>query len=491
MKYSFLVIMAIMLAGQAVQSQSLSDAIRYSDLEVGGTARTVGISGAIGALGADFSVLSTNPAGLATYRRSEFVFTPTWELTTVDTRLKGTGNFNRERERTNFNFNSLGLVFATRPRNSAWKVSAFGIGFNRMANFHQQVFFEGISAGSITDRWLELANGLTPDELDNFEAGLAFDGEAIYNPDPNDNTTYIGDFEKGEMVEKSQLIRRKGSINEMVFSFAGNYDEKIMIGATLGVPFVSFEETKTYMETDAADSNPLFNELTFTERLRTTGAGINLKLGLIYRLNQMVRLGFAFHTPTSFALEDAFSTSLDYSYVFNGTPSQGSANSPDGRFEYKLRTPWRFIGSAGVLFDKKGFLSAEVEWVDYTSAKFNFNNTGNIDDIQYEQELNDQIDTKLNTALNIRLGGEFAYKIFRFRGGYTLTTSPLDDNSDPTGALSVGAGIREKSIYLDFAYRRKTSKGSYTPYSTDLSPESLVSTETTNGKLMLTVGFKF
>jgi len=382
-------------------------------------------------------------------------------------------------------------VFAASPRNSNWKVSAFGIGFNRMANFHQQVFFEGTSSGSITGRWLELADGFTPDELDDFEAGLAYDGEAIYNMDPNDNTTYVGDFEAGEMVEKSQLIRRKGSVNELVFSFAGNYDEKIMIGATLGVPFVNFDETKIYMETDKAGINPVFNELKFTERLQTTGAGVNLKLGLIYRLSQMVRIGFAFHTPTGFTLDDSFSTSLDYNYVYNGANTQGSAQSRGGTFNYKLRTPWRFIGSAGVLFDKQGFLSAEVEWLDYTNAKFNFSNTDNTDDIQYEQELNDEINSKLGTALNIRLGGEFAYKIFRFRGGYTLSASPFDDNSDLNGAISVGAGIREKSIYLDFAYRRMTSNDNYVPYVTSQAPQPSVTTETTNGKIMLTVGFKF
>jgi hypothetical protein len=491
MKYLLTILMALLISGYEAQSQSIYDAARYSNLEVGGTARTVGIGGAIGALGADFSVLSTNPAGLAAYRRSEFVFTPTWELTTVDARLEGSGNRSRERERTNFNFNSLGLVFAARPRNSDWKVSAFGIGLNRMANFYQQVFFEGTSPGSITDRWLELADGYTPDELDAFEAGVAYEGEAIYNVDPNDNTAYTGDFEEGEMVEKSQLIRRKGSINELVFSFAGNYDEKILIGATLGVPFVSFEETKTYMETDDAGNNPLFNELKFRERLRTTGTGVNLKLGLIYRLSQMVRLGFAFHTPTGFALDDSFSTSLDYSYVYQGANAQGSAQSPDGNFEYKLRTPWRFIGSAGMIFDKQGFLSAEVEWVDYTNARFNFNKTDNVNDIEYEQELNDQIGTQLGTALNIRLGGEFAYKVFRFRGGYSLSTSPLDDNSNPKGAVSVGAGYRGRSIYLDFAYRRLVSNDNYLPYVTDLAPQPSVSTETTTGKFMLTVGFRF
>ena len=70
-----------------ISSQVVTDAVRYSLLDVGGTARSVGIGGAIGALGADFSVLSTNPAGAAAYRRSEFTFTPALDISSVDALL--------------------------------------------------------------------------------------------------------------------------------------------------------------------------------------------------------------------------------------------------------------------------------------------------------------------------------------------------------------------------------------------------------------------
>ncbi len=471
-------------------TQSLFDALRYSQFEVEGSARTVGVGGGIGALGADFSVLSTNPAGMATYRRSEFVFTPSWFSAQTDARLRGEeSNFSIKSEKTNFNLNALGVVFASRPIASDWKVTAFGIGFNKLANFNQRTFFEGVSEGSITDRWLELAQGLTPSELDDFEAGLAYDGEAIYNG-IDDETSYYSDFDEKELVRKSQLIRQKGSINELVFSFAGNYDEKLMLGMTLGVPILDYEEVKTYRETDPDNNNPVFDELEFTERLRTTGAGINLKMGLIYRFNNMVRMGVALHTPTGFALDDSYSTSLDYSYNFNGQ-NQVSANSPEGSFEYRLRTPWRFIGSLGLLFDKMGFLTAEVEWLDYTSAQFNFNQTNNIDDLKYEQELNDQIERELGTAVNVRLGGEFAWNILRLRAGYGIMGSPYIDDNDYQSAISVGAGLREKNFFIDLAYRYSSATGTYSPYLTSSAPEQIIDIDESKGKFMLTFGVKF
>ena len=491
MKYNTIIFLALLISCQVVTAQTIDDAVRYSFLDPGGTARTVGIGGAIGALGADFSVLSTNPAGMATFRRSEFTFTPTLERSTVDATLTGEGNFLLEQEKTNFNFNNLGLVFVSRPMGSEWTVSAFGIGLNRMANFHQSAYFEGVSEGSITDRWLEQAQGLGLGELDDFETGVAYDGEAIFQPDPTNDRFYTSDFPENVPVNKSQLIKRKGSINELVFSFAGNYQERIMIGATLGVPFLSYDETKTYEEKDDFDDVPYFENLTYTERLKTTGAGVNLKVGLIYRLSQAMRLGFAFHTPTGFGLSENFSTELNYNYNVDGTAYSGNASSPEGSFEYRLRTPWRFIGSGSYIFDKKGFLSAEVEWVDYTNARFNFNQITSTDDVEYERELNDLINNQLETALNVRLGGEFAYEIFRFRGGLSFLGAPFAAGVDPVGAVSLGTGIRGEDFFLDLAYRHTVANSEYAPYVTNEAPQPLVSFEDNRDRFMLTVGFKF
>ncbi|MBI5913932.1 MAG: hypothetical protein HY842_01030 [Bacteroidetes bacterium] len=492
MKYFTFSLLALFLTPFVLKSQTLGDAVRYSFLEVGGTARTVGIGGGIGAIGADFSVLSTNPAGLATFRRSELTFTPAFVSITDEAQLEGTGNETFSQTRSNFNFNNIGLVFPARPMNPDWTNTAFGIGLNRLAGFYQNINYDGTSAGSITDRWLDQAQGLAPNELDGFEAGLAFDAEAIYQPDPdNDPTNYLSDFDLGESVYKSQSIRRKGAYNEIVFSYAGNYREKLMIGATLGVPIISFEETKIYQESDEGGTNLVFNELTFTEKTRTSGAGINLKFGLIYRLNQTVRLGASVHTPTGIGFDDSFSTTLDYSYTLSGATYANNKVSPDGTFEYRLRTPWRLIGSAGFIFGKSGFLAAEVEYLDYTKAKYNFNNTDNSGDLEYQAELNQQIVNELTSALNIRLGGEYAYDIFRFRGGYSIMQAPYKEGFDPVGTLSVGAGIRWEDVFLDLAFKRQLSTSEYVPYITSSGNLQTVSLDDARTHFLLTMGFKF
>lgn len=478
-----------------VSSQVLTDAVRYSLLDVGGTARSVGIGGAIGALGADFSVLSTNPAGAAAFRRSEFTFTPTLELSSADATLKD--NDTNTDNKTNFNFNNIGVVFSGSPLSSKWRTAVFGIGVNRMANFHQNIYYEGSSYGSITDRWWELA-GTTPDgQLDLFEAQVALDAGALYDYDPQ--LGYLTDFlDDAELpgsflVDKSQQIKRKGSINELVFTYAGNYDEKLMIGATLGVPILNYEETKTFRETDDLDRVPFFDELEFTERLKTKGSGINFKLGLIYRLSQMVRLGAAIHTPTSFGLEDTFSTDLSYRYEDASGIQRFEASSPEGTFEYRMRTPWRFIGSGGVIIQKQGFLSAELEYVDYTNAKLNFNSTSDPGDKAREEEVNGEINNQLKSALNIRFGGEYALESYRVRAGYSLVASPYANIEETNGSLSLGAGYRGEGFFIDLAYKRLTSNSEYRPYllsESNIDLEQQVDIEANRNRFMITLGFK-
>ena len=57
-------------------AQTEIDALRYSQNNIVGTARFSAMAGAYGALGADFTTLSYNPAGIGFYQFSELTFTP-------------------------------------------------------------------------------------------------------------------------------------------------------------------------------------------------------------------------------------------------------------------------------------------------------------------------------------------------------------------------------------------------------------------------------
>jgi hypothetical protein len=339
---------------------------------------------------------------------------------------------------------------------------------------------------------LELSQGLSPQNLDPFEGGPAYDAEAIFRPDPdNFPRDYASDFPLGATVQKSQTIRSTGTMPELVFSYAGNYRERLMVGMTLGLPFVTFEETRTYREVDEAGEIDFFEDLTYTERLRVSGTGLNMKAGLIFRASQLVRLGAAVHTPTVYGLDEGFSTETKYNYLLNGIVQNGEALSPEGSFQYRIRSPWRFIGSAGFIFGRNGFVSAEVEWLDYSLASFRFNQTSDEADLAYEAQLNQEITILLRSALNLRLGGEFVWETYRVRGGYAYQADPFQSGGDPVHLLSMGGGIRGEYVFLDLAWQRRMQSVRYEPYLTAEAPFSTVQSDRFRNHLVATIGVKF
>jgi hypothetical protein len=141
------------------------------------------------------------------------------------------------------------------------------------------------------------------------------------------------------------------------------------------------------------------------------------------------------------------------------------------------------------VLNKYGFLSADVEFVDYTANTFVLtadNNT--LDNKAYERSLNNDIQKKFQQAVNIRLGGELALENFRLRGGLDLLGKPL--KADGTGfntAYSAGAGIRSDAFYIDLGYRRYTGNGMILPYGG--SPAA--TTSVVVNEILLTLGLKF
>ncbi len=482
----FIVLLLCLSTTTLLHAQNLTDALRYSNLDVGGTARAVGTGSSLGALGADFSVLSTNPAGLGQFRTSQFVVTPSFFISKTGSQLRDATSNQISESKTNFNFNNLGFVLTSRPKSARWKTSNLGIGFNRLANFNQHFIYNGINSNSIVDRFVLEAN---TNGLNDFETGLASDALAIYE----DNGVFTSDFELAPNadIDIEQEFRSSGSMNELVFALAGNYEEKLLLGVTVGVPFISYDEKKIYRENEV-DTIPFFNELIYEENLTTSGVGINLKLGLIYRLSQMLRLGLAVHTPTAFNLTDNFNTRLIYDFTDANGNSRIEADSPEGNFDYKFKTPWRVLGSVGILIRKKGFISAEVEWVDYSSNSFNLTaNSSDPADRNYQNELNRDIEQLFASTVNIRLGGEYAYENLRFRAGYMINGSPFDGDGLSDNALSFGLGIQERNFYIDMAYRRRQNDEVFVPYQFDGGAGQIVDNDHVTNHYLLTLGFRF
>ncbi|MDX1686078.1 MAG: hypothetical protein R3275_12645, partial [Saprospiraceae bacterium] len=369
---------------------------------------------------------------------------------------------------------------------------------NRHTNFDRQVYYSGTTQGSITDQWLEEYQN--SDELLPYSAGLASGADIFVEDNTGQVTT---DYElDGRLPQKKQEnISSTGGHGEMVVGFAANYDHKIYFGLTLGIPIVSYELNRQYQENqEMVDNSIFFDQLNYNERLEQSGAGINAKLGMIYRVNQMLRLSAYYHTPSVISLLDEFNNSLDYSYYDQNRNIVTATNSypPNGEtlnFEYQIVTPGQVGGGASVIIGKGGFVSGEVSYTNYSSARFDFDSDlSTSDDLEYERELNQRIDDTYGGAWTFRLGGELALDILRFRLGTILTQRPFanDNKLDPT--YTGGLGLRFNKFFVDFAYRRATRKASYSPYTIadqNTFPVQKVSTEDINSDYFLTFGFRF
>lgn len=474
-----------------VFAQTVADVLRYSNLQPSGTARFLGVGGAMGALGADYGAIAINPASLAMYRTDELVVTPSLRFSKVNAALPG-GNTDKQ-TRSAFGFDNFGLVFNTLPRKSHWTTFNVAIGMNRLANFSQSAFYEGKGKGSIMNGFFEDArqvfnNSGNEDDLYPFGSRLAWDANAIYT-DQNQDLSYDFIDNPNATIDRSHTLATYGRMNEMNISFAGNYEDKLAVGATVGVPFVNYRIEGEYKESDPADSVSYFDGLTYTEFLRTEGVGFNAKLGLSYRVSQALRLGVAFHTPTLLNLTDTYDNTFSYDFTDgNGSVTGDVVESPQGKTDYKLRTPWRAVASAALVIRKSGFVSADLEWVDYTANNYNLDaDVPNADNARFERELNNNIARTYKQAMNVRVGGELAIDQLRLRAGVNLIGKPYEGETGFNTAYTAGIGVRGESFYIDLGYRRYSGKGSIQPY----TGAPVAATSVNNSDLLLTVGFKF
>ncbi|MDX5419808.1 MAG: hypothetical protein LPK09_11380, partial [Hymenobacteraceae bacterium] len=296
--------LAIMLGwGGTAFAQNEVDALRYTRYGLTGSARIQGIGGAQTALGADVSSMATNPAGLGMFRRSEFSISPGLGFSSSTGRV-GSSVTNDER-------NSLGLphaafVFADRQgeEQGDWRSATFGISFTRLNNFNSRTSYRntaGEQDPTIVEYFTELANlrGRTQADLDNeFNNGFTSLEGLAYG-------TYLFDFDENGFaipadrigtINQSEEIIKRGSQNQIDIAGGTSYRDKIFLGASLGIVTSDFRQERFFRETED-NPNTDFTNLELRDEFRARGTGLNLKVGIIAKPSDVIRLGASIQTP--------------------------------------------------------------------------------------------------------------------------------------------------------------------------------------------------
>jgi hypothetical protein len=318
----------------------------------------------------------------------------------------------------------------------------------------------------------------------------------LNGPVTSEYRTYLND----DVVEQEDNITTRGRTWQMDFAYGANYKDRLYIGAALGLTSIRYTYDRTYSETNGIIFNNKFLPATdtieffsFNDYLKTTGSGINFKVGLIAKPNDVFRIGINLQTPTYYySMRDNYNSSLEA--FFDGTTIIGtqtlnsySNSTPEGEFRYTYTAPPRVSIGIALFAAKNGFVSGEVEYVPYNMASFGSNNAA---DRSFFNATNKDIRAVYDAAVNYKIGAEVRLSNMKLRGGMNVISDPYKVEKaykQPIYQFSGGLGFKLDNMTIDLAIVHGRTNTRYAPYGS--APEATVQNKQTN--FVITTGFFF
>ncbi|MDE3235926.1 MAG: outer membrane protein transport protein [Bacteroidota bacterium] len=493
-------------------AQLPEDALRSAWFTQNGSARSIAVGGVMASLGGDISAAHVNPAGLGLYKTREVVISPGLFLNNNKLNYRGTDSANHA---NNMAYGTSGIVLGTpaRYKDSKWTSSAFSFTVNELASYNNHIQFSGFNnMSSFSEQYLE---ELVRDRADTNAAlsNYIFGSSLAFRTFLIDTLTGPGGTIAGykSMVPISTGVMQsydattRGGYHEVALGFAGNMADKLYLGASVTIPIVSYSRDLVYTEKDAInDPNNNFSYFTYKESFTSTGYGVGMKLGMIYKPKEFWRVGFAFHTPQFISFTDEIRSSIEantesYAGLRKETSDNLNSGNPGTR-KYDLLTPWRAIASASYVFrqventhKQRAFLSADIEYVNYRGARFSIQDKNDATGKAYLQQVNSTLKDYYKGNVNIKLGGELKFDPWMFRLGGAYYGSPYasSDIKADRLVLSSGVGYRNHGIFIDLTYAYTFVKDAVFPYYLADKPNTFAEENGNKGTVLLTFGFKF
>lgn len=490
----YIIAVAMTVSG-AVYAQDSYDAANFATKDLNGTARFVSMGGALSALGGDISVMSTNPAGTAMYKKADAAFT----FSDVVAKEEVLGH-----DKTGLSIDNGGIVFTLPVDEGNVKFVNFGVNYVKGKNFlfNQSTAVENLNStfsqtfqianlanqAYNNNNWGNLANMSAPIYKDGI---LSKSGLVIENYD-NDNK-FIG--YSGISASKANLQKATyGGNTQADINVSFNVLDKYFFGASVGLYDINYSRESFYEElgTDGKYYD-------FSNWYTTDGDGFDVKLGFICRPidESPFRFGITIHTPTWYRMEDVNGSVL----YLNDTYIDQKVTDP---YDYNYRTPWKFGFSLGYTVDNYFAIGAEYEyqdlstchysWEGYQTNYFQTQNKFIKNNLQGQSTFKVGMEVKPASAFSIRAGYNFvsapfknnAYRIIAYDGPFTETDFT---NWKETNRFTFGIGYRYKGGYVDFAYQYTAQKGDFYAFDeTSLKPTDI---ENNRSQIMCTLGFRF
>lgn len=501
----------VLLFANKISAQSYpEEALLFSRIRSGGTARVQAMGGVQTAIGADISSGYYNPAGLGMYNRSDFSITPGYSMSNSDASYLGN---TLSQNKNTMIIPNLGVAFHTNKNGDKglWG-GTFSISFNRINDFNNTFSYSGTNThNSIIDYFIANANGSTEAQFgqggfnSNTPTSLAYDNYLI-GPLTVIDPTYANDQYFTDVYPyyptQTEVVKTTGSQNQWNFSYGVNFNDKIFLGGGIGFSSFSYKAVKSYTETfydpytfpnGSTGVSPM-SKMVMNETLSLNGSGINATIGAIIRPVDAFQFGLTIATPTSYQVTDNYNADMNtkwnnFQYDPSTVLNNESSYTDLVTSSYNLVTPWRISGGGTYFFEKKGFISAEVEWLNYSASHYS---SSYGDDWSAD---NKTISGLYKSTFNIRAGGEYRLNNYRIRAGYNLMPDPFQTPQNGTdrsiASYSTGVGYRTSSFYIDLAAILTQGNNSYRPYSVSSQYSPLVNLKNQTTTIMITVGFPF
>lgn len=528
MKYHLMSVMLLASVGMTAQETYINAELATKDLN--GTARYVGMGGAMDALGADLSTISTNPAGIGLFRHSAANLS-FGLVTQEDAQEFANGN------KTNMSFDQAGFVYSTRMGQSSFLNFAFN--YHKSRNFNHILNAAGrtLNGGSQNlvsynkgyagmDVFIEndevLSNDYAYSQLDYlYYNAMIYNPYVDLNPDPNKKEIFFPAYAERYMMDRVQT----GYIGQYDFNISGNLNNRVYLGVTIGVHDVHYKSYSEYAELydkGTVDDYGLGGVLVEDTR-EITGTGFDLKAGVIFRPieDSPFRIGLSVATPTWYDLTTRNYTAM-YKDVDENHPHYNGINGwdIDNSYDFKLHTPWKFGLSLGHTIDNFIALGASYEFADYGSLDsreidgYDWDgNTTSSTDIPMkrhaEQTLKGVSTLKLGAEvmvapqLFVRAGYNYVSPMYNKHGykdgtlaSYGVTDQSQTDytNWKATQRLTAGVGCRLGKFSLDLAYQYSQTDGTFTPFKDVLDATNVAESVDVSNKrnqVLLTMGYTF
>jgi long-subunit fatty acid transport protein len=480
---------ALLMLGPSASAQNETDVARFISTDFGGTARFNGMGGAMGALGGDASTLMYNPAGMGVYRSSEFSISPTFVPMSSSTSFYGSdtrqGDFN-------VNLNNFGYIRATELKDKGqWKMVQFGLSYIPLKNLNTNHTIQGRHRdGSLSQEIASDAMGLDPNNFESNDPFFIFPAYQTYLIDPDTSTTafdYISAIPVGTLIEQKTVLNRRGRIGETVFAASCNYNDKLYLGAALGYNKVVYDEFMDYQELVVDTGVTDLKGFTMVQDVEVRGSGIDLKVGAIYKVTDMLRLGASYTSPTWNYMTTSWNTSITTG--FNDGSSYTQSAAAIGANDYYMTAPSRLMGSIALVLGKHALLDIDYEFVDYSGAKLRSFEPNPID----FSAANSEIQNSLVSVGNIRTGLEIRHQGWSLRGGYAVYPDPYRPESKTNDAskniISAGLGFKKEQVSIDMAIKNTSYGSDYFAYASDGMQAAQVDERQT--AIIMTFGLRF